>query len=144
MTLYKQLQSPENFALYQAGIPAGSNTDKNYPDPLVTLGIGLTAYDLNDCATVRDNLGPLIHDEKLGEDNDQYWEATYKLLDCLHTLAKSGDAATSDDQVAKSLKLLYLIWRTGTGGPKYYDKFETLRKLVLPDWTPPATAPAAQ
>ncbi|HEX4056556.1 MAG TPA: hypothetical protein VHX86_20020 [Tepidisphaeraceae bacterium] len=135
LDLYKQLQSPENIALYQASLDP--DADKNYPDPLVTLGIGLIAYDQGDCHTVKATLGQLIQDEKLGENNDQYWEAAYKLLDCMHTLAKSGDPNTTDAQVGQSLKVLFLIWRDETGGPKYHEKFETLRKEVVPNWTPP-------
>jgi len=138
LELYKGLESPENFALYQASLAPGE--DKDYPDPLVTLGIGLIAYDQGDCHTVKATLGRLIQDEKLGENNDQYWEAAYKLLECMHMLAKSGDPGTSDADVGKSLKVLYLIWRDGTGGAKYHDKFEELRKEVLPNWVSPASA----
>jgi hypothetical protein len=136
MDLYKQLQSSQNVALYQQSLDPGA--DKNYPDPLVTLGIGLIAYDQGDCHTVVNTLGRLIQDEKLGENNDQYWEAAYKLLDCMHSLAKAGDPKITDAQVAQSLKVLYLIWRDETGGAKYHEKFEALRKEVLPNWTPPA------
>ncbi len=139
MQLYRQLQSPENFTLYQATIDPGSSADRNYPDPLVTLGIGLIAYEQGDCKAVKESLGPLVRDEKLGENNDQVWEATYKLLDCMHTLAKSGDPDTTDAQVQQSLKLLYLIWRDQTGGKKWHNPFESLRQKVMPDWTlPPA------
>jgi hypothetical protein len=137
MELYKQLQSPANVALYKAGLDAGA--DKDYPDPLVTLGIGLIAYDQGDCHMVKATLGRLIQDEKLGENNDQYWEAAYKLLDCMHTLAKGKDPGTSDADVAKSLKVLYLIWRDQTGGAKYHEKFEELRKEVLPGWVVPGS-----
>jgi hypothetical protein len=114
MDLYKRLQSPENVAMYQASLESGA--DKDYPDPLVTLGIGLIAYEQGDCATVKATLGRLIQDEKLGQDNDQYWEAAYKLLDCMNTLANRGDPGTSKADVQKSLKVLYLIWRDETGG----------------------------
>ena len=122
--------------MYQSGLEAGA--DKDYPDPLVTLGIGLIAYEQGDCATVKDTLGRLIQDQKLGEDNDQYWEAAYKLLDCMHNLARQGDKGTTDAQVQQSLKVLYLIWREETGGAKYHDQFEALRKEVLPGWSLPA------
>jgi len=138
LALYKDLQSLANVALYQAGLDPSA--DKDYPDPLVSLGIGLIAYDLGDCHTVKSTLGRLIQDEKLGEDNDEYWEATYKLLDCMHTLAAGGDKETTDAQVRQSLKIVYLIWRDGTGGRKWHDKFEQLRKTVMPDWTPPPSA----
>jgi hypothetical protein len=137
MELYKQLQSPANVALYKAGLDAGA--DKDYPDPLVTLGMGLIAYDQGDCHAVKGTLGRLIQDEKLGENNDQYWEAAYKLLDCMHTLAKAKDPGTSNADVAKSLKVLYLIWRDQTGGAKYHEKFEELRKEVLPGWVVPGS-----
>jgi hypothetical protein len=137
LDLYKQLQSPENVAMYQSGLETGA--EKEYPDPLVTLGIGLIAYQQGDCATVKNTLGRLIQDEKLGENNDQYWEAAYKLLDCMHKLAKQGTAGTTDADVQKSLKVLYLIWRDETGGTKYHEKFEALRKEVLGDWQPAAS-----
>jgi hypothetical protein len=135
LDLYKQLQSPQNVAMYQSSLSAGA--DKDYPDPAVTLGIGLIAYEQGDCKTVKATLGRLIQDEKLGENNDQYWEAAYKLLDCMHKLAQQKDPETTDAQVAQSLKVLYLIWRDQTGGSKYHDKFEILRKEVLGDWQVP-------
>jgi hypothetical protein len=137
LRLYRGLQSPENVALYQATFDANSQIDKAYPDPLVSLGIGLIAYDLGDCQTVKATLGPLIQDEKLGENNDQCWEATYKLLDCMHTLAQKSDPNTTDAQVQQSLKILYLIWRDGTGGAKWHEQFESLRRQLLPNWSPP-------
>ncbi|MGD1276723.1 MAG: hypothetical protein ABR964_05815 [Tepidisphaeraceae bacterium] len=143
MQMYRELQSPQNVALYRAGIDPASGIDKNQPDPLVTLGIGLTAYELGDCKTVLATLGPLVQDRKLGEDNAQYWEATYKLLDCMHKLAQAGDPSVSEANVARSLKVLYLIWRDGTGGPKWHEQFDQLRKAVIPDWTvPSATHPS--
>jgi len=135
LDLYKQLQSPENVALYQASLEPGA--DKDYPDPAVTLGIGLIAYEQGDCKTVRDTLGRLIQDEKLGQDNDQYWEAAYKLMDCMNNLAKQGDPDTTTAQVQQAMKVLYLIWRDETGGAKYHGKFEALRKEVLPGWAVP-------
>lgn len=144
MQLYRDLQSPDNFALYQASLDPVEGIDRNYPDPLVTLGVGLTAYDLGDCQTVKQTLGTLIHDQKLGDDNDQYWEASYKLISCMHTLAKSGDPNTTDAQVEQSLKILYLIWHGGTGGPKWHGKFEQLRQEILPDWTVPSAGDGSQ
>jgi hypothetical protein len=137
MTLYRNLQSPDNFALYQASLDPADQADKNDPDPLITLGIGYTAYDLGDYHTAKEMLAPLIHDQKLGEDNDQCWEATYKLLDAMYNLAQTGDPDTTMPQVEQSLKILYLIWRDGTGGPKWHDKFEQLRKEIMPTWNPP-------
>ncbi len=139
LALYQDLQSTQGVAMYRAGLDGGAAANPDATDPLVTLGIGLTAWDLGDCQTVKQTLGELIQDQKLGEDNEQYWEATYKLLDCMNELAKSGDPQTPITQVQQSLKVLYLIWRDGTGGPKWHAKFESLRKEVLPDWSAPAT-----
>jgi hypothetical protein len=58
----------------------------------------------------------------------------------MHTLAASGDKDTTEADVQKSLKIVYLIWRDGTGGKKWHDKFEQLRKAVIPDWSPPPSA----
>jgi hypothetical protein len=58
----------------------------------------------------------------------------------MHTLAVAGDKQTTDAQVRQSLKIVYLIWRDGTGGRKWHDKFEQLRKTVMPDWAPPPSA----
>jgi hypothetical protein len=139
LELYRDLETPANAALYHASGEPGSTGDADAGDPLVTLGIGLTAWDLGDCQTVKQTLGELIQDQKLGEDNDQYWETTYKLLDCMNKLAESGDPQTPISQVQQSLKVLYLVWRDGTGGPKWHAKFEALRLQVLPDWTVPTT-----
>jgi hypothetical protein len=58
----------------------------------------------------------------------------------MQKLAKSGDPNTTETQVQQSLKVLYLIWRDETGGAKYHEKFEALRKEVLGNWTPPTAA----
>jgi hypothetical protein len=57
----------------------------------------------------------------------------------MHTLAKAGDPGTKEADVGKSLKILYLIWRDETGGAKYHEKFEELRKEVLPGWVVPGS-----
>jgi hypothetical protein len=138
---FKTLQSPENLSLYQATLPPDNVADKE-ADPLVKLYIGFIAYDLGDSKTAVSNLGDLVRNEKLGENNDNYWQATYELLDSMHALAKAGDPSITDAQVQQSLKLLYLVWRDGTGGKKWHDKFEALRKEVMPDWVMPATKPS--
>jgi hypothetical protein len=57
----------------------------------------------------------------------------------MHTLAQAKDPGTSAADVAKSLKVLYLIWRDQTGGAKYHQKFEELRNEVLPGWVVPGS-----
>jgi hypothetical protein len=58
----------------------------------------------------------------------------------MQKLAKQGDPNTAESQVQQSLKVLYLIWRDETGGAKYREKFEALRKEALPNWVVPGDA----
>src|SRR6185503_10751408 len=102
-----------------------------------SLGIGLIAYDLGDYAEAQQRLGRLLTDRKLGTptitiddngqpktiDNDQYWEATLKLMLSNVTLA---NAAPSDPQGAETkqrtqnyLKEVYIRWGAGVGGKKW-------------------------
>src|SRR5262249_31974387 len=96
LKLYQSLESPESAALYQATLNPGSSEAKAHePDPAVSLGIGLIAYDLGDYAEAQKRLGALLTARKLGTptitveqnggesktiENDQYWEATLRLM----------------------------------------------------------------
>ena len=140
--------------------PADSQGQADAPpeyDPAVMLGLGRTAFDLGDWKEARDRFSRLISEKKLGPpvrtsivngqpvemDNDQYWEATYKLL-------KSNFNINNAPDVEKSkiyLKSLYVRNGAAIGGKKWHPDFEQLRSDVIPDFDlnnlAPATAPVA-
>jgi hypothetical protein len=150
MKRYQDLESPQNVAAYQATIPADGRIDPNYPDPQVTLGIGLVAYELGDWKEAQVRLGQLINDKKLGEgeitqtdpstgaektiDNDQYWEALYKLMRADVNLAKAGDPDTKLQPVQQFLESQYILWQDKVGGTKWHEAFEQLRQEIIPDF----------
>jgi hypothetical protein len=163
LALYKQLESPESTALYQATLDANS-PDRNSPDPAVSLGIGLIAYDLNDFAEAQKRLGQLLTDRKLGTptnpveengqtrivENDQYWEATLKLMRSNLALAAAnpGDAnaQAARTETTNYLKQLFIRWGKSVGGPKWSPQFEQMRKEQIPDFDADAfstTGPAS-
>jgi hypothetical protein len=125
-------------------------------DPAVMLGLARTEFDLGDWKEARDRFSRLISEKKLGPplrltmqngqevqtDNDQYWEANYKLLRANFNLNEPADV----DKSKMYLKSLYVRNGADTGGKKWHADFETLRAEVIPDFDPnnitPATAPA--
>ena len=156
LKLYRQLEAPENAELYRATLDANS-PERNYPDPAVLLGIGLIAYDLGDYAEAQKRLGTLLTDRKLGtptiaveengqtkiNQNDQYWEATLKLMQSNIALAQSGDAsaAAAKTETINYLKQLYIRWGREVGGKRWAPEFEKLRVELIPDYNPDAALP---
>jgi hypothetical protein len=146
LALYRQLESPQNVALYRSSIDEKTGADPNAPDPQVQLGIGLISYDLGDFADAQRRLGQLLVDRKLGSpttvveengiertiENEQYWEATLKLL--RSNLELSKDNPSLRDQSARHLKELYIRWGAQVGGKKWHDQFEQLRRELLPEF----------
>src|SRR5206468_1164086 len=113
LKLYRDLESPASLELYRATLDANS-PERNYPDPAVSLGIGLISFDLGDYAEAQKRLGQLLTDRKLGTptlaveengqtkivENDQYWEATLRLMRSNVLLA----AANPSDEKAAAAK----------------------------------------
>jgi len=158
LDLYKNLESPQSAELYRATLDPNS-PDAKYPDPAVTLGIGLIAYDLGDVAESQRRLGRLLTDRKLGTptiatldesgetkivENDQYWEATLKLMRSNLALAAAnpGDATAqaAKDETINYLKQLYIRWGRQLGGPRWSPEFEKLRAELIPQFNPDDTA----
>jgi hypothetical protein len=163
MDAYKRLEQPQNVALFKATLDpakvASGAINPSDPDPNVQLGIGLTDFELKDYKGAAQLLGNLLNLGKLGGptllitdphgeektvDNDTYWEATYKLY-----ASNVADARGADDPVLAPTKqgLKNLLIRGGIPG-KWDDKFEALRKQIIPEFdvaslTSPASQPAA-
>ena len=154
LELYRKLESPESLELYRATLEPNS-PERNYPDPAVTLGIGLIAYDLGDFAEAQRRLGRLLTDRKLGTptvaqqdesgqtkivENDQYWEATLKLMRSNLALAAANPndatAAAAKTETVSYLKQLYVRWGRDVGGKRWSPEFEKLRAEVIPDFDP--------
>jgi hypothetical protein len=154
LDLYRKLESPESVELYRATLEA-SSPERNYPDPAVTLGIGLIAYDLGDFTEAQRRLGRLLTDRKLGTptvaqadesgqtkivENDQYWEATLKLMRSNLALAAANpNDATAQAAKAETisyLKQLYVRWGRDVGGKRWSPEFEKLRAEMIPDFDP--------
>jgi hypothetical protein len=160
MKLYKQLETPESVELYRATLEPNS-PERNYPDPAVSLGIGLVAYDMGDYAEAQKRLGTLLTDRKLGTptmeveengqtrtiENDQYWEATLKLMQSNIALANNagGDATAQagKQETINYLKQLYIRFGRDVGGKKWAPEFEKLRQQLIPDYNPDTALPAA-
>jgi hypothetical protein len=166
LELYRQLESPESAALYQATLAPKDQTNPPQSDPAVSLGIGLIAYDLGDYPEAQRRLGQLLTDRKLGPptiavaddsgqthlvDNDSYWEATLKLLRSNVFLSAGNDAPAEQtrQRTQNYLKELYIRWGAGVGGKKWHAEFEKLRAQLIPDFksedftVAPTTQPAA-
>jgi hypothetical protein len=167
--VYNDLLSDQNHALYvatldQQKIQAGE-IDPTLPDPRVQVGLAFADFELKDYVDAQQLLGDLIGNHRLGnptvevtdkesnettlKDNDLYWEATAKLMECNIQLAKSDrpDASQIMAGCQKGLKQ-YLI--RGGIPERWQPQFEAMRKDILPNFVPPnsntvaaATQPAA-
>jgi hypothetical protein len=160
MAAFRKLQSPEMVALYKREIAGNPKIDPDFPHPNVLLGVGLAAFELKDYRTAQENLGMLLVPRKLGGaklqkvdektnetyyvDNENYWEAWYKLLKSnveVYKLNKDDPAAQAGYENAKTgLKRLYI--QGDVGGQKWNDEFEELRKEIIPDFDPKAVTPS--
>lgn len=153
LELYTALQSPENVQLYKQTIDPKSGEDPDYPDPQVSLGIGLIQYELGNYAEAQQTLGQLLTDRKLGSafvtsqaedgsiqtaENDRYWEATLKLLKSNMALAQRDEA--QNELITESenyLKRLYIRWGDQVGGQKWGNAFAALREELMPEFEIP-------
>src|SRR5205085_1208761 len=79
-------------------------------------------------------------------ENDQYWEATLKLMRSNIALAKSGDATAeaAKNETINYLKQLYIRYGRDVGGKKWSPEFEKLRQELIPDYNPDTALPATQ
>lgn len=151
---FEALRSPEALQEYQATIK-GTDVDPRQPDPVVSFGLAQVAYDLGDYRTAQPLLTRLIQDRKLGPpkiyrgegeqrelvDNDQYWEALYKLYRANLEVAK-GDAAYANlaTETKRAMAQLYIVQGAAVGGEKWGPEFDKLRQeLQIPA---PGQAPA--
>jgi hypothetical protein len=171
LAAFQKLCSPEMVELYRKEAAGNPRVDPNYPHPNVLLGLGLTAFELGDFKLAQENLGKLVVDRKLGSaklemvdektgesryvDNENYWEAWYKLLKSNAELYKKNqddpDARAAYESAQSGLKRLYV--QGDVGGQKWKAAFDALRKEIIPEFDPSklvapvagsATAPATQ
>jgi hypothetical protein len=162
LAAFQKLRSPEMVELYRREAAGNPKVDPDYPHPNVLLGIGFAAFELGDYKAAQENLGRLVVDRKLGSaklekvdektgetryvDNENYWEAWYKLLRSnveLYKKNKDDPAAQAAFESAKTgLKRLYIPG--DVGGQKWKAAFDALRGEIIPDFDPKALAPASQ
>lgn len=150
--LYRQLDSPPSVELYRATLDPKSTERES--DPAVALGVGLISYDLGDFAEAQQRLGHLLTNRKLGTpsstieedgqmktvENDQYWEATIRLMRSNVALANANPqdarAQAAKQETINYLKQLYIRYGRDVGGRKWAGEFEKLRKEVAADFNP--------
>jgi hypothetical protein len=114
-------------------------------DPVVQLGLANVAYDLGDYRTAQPIYTRLIADRKLGGpkrynadnelvDNDQYWEAMYKLFKSNIEVAKADPQfANLAQETRQRLGQLYIMQGESVGGQRWGEEFQAMRKELLPD-----------
>jgi hypothetical protein len=149
MAAYKKLLEPENAVFFKATLDkdriAKGEIDANMQDPAVRLGIALTDFELKNYKEAATTLGDLLNTGKLGgatllvidansgdskvTDNETYWEATYKLY-----ASNIGAAGTDEAQLAGTKQGLKNLLVRGGIPAKWQDKFEDLRKQVIPEF----------
>jgi hypothetical protein len=153
LRLYRELESPAAVELYKATLDP-KVSDVTYPDPAVSLGIGLISYRLGDYGEAQQRLGRLLTDRKLGTptiaveeagttklvENDQYWEATLALMRSNVALAAANPAdataAAAKQETTNYLKQLYVRYGRDVGGMKWSPEFEKLRQELAPELNP--------
>lgn len=127
-------------------------------DQGIALNIALVQWDLGDYAAAQPVLASFLSQGRLGKpkvvvsdpsgdrlvDNNQYWDAMYRLLAANVALAPTrADGGRLMDDTRLKLKQLYIQWGR-PGGTRWAPKFDELRRQILPDWTPPALGGAAE
>jgi hypothetical protein len=142
---YLALESADNLALYRASMDSKSPAaaDPDLYDPQVTFGIASVNYELGDFEQASARFSKLLTQRRLGDamitvsengqektiDNDQYWEAILRLIQCNlklgHGMAESKDF----------LNRQYIIWGSHVGGKKWKAEYEAIRKQLLPEIT---------
>lgn len=123
-------------------------------DKGIQLNIALVKYDLGDYAGAQPVLVKFLAEGWLGKpkvavsgpegermiDNNQYWDAMYRLLRCNVALANAQAAGYEPGKLMEETKLklkqLYIQWGT-PGGARWGEKFEVLRKEIMPEWEAP-------
>jgi tetratricopeptide (TPR) repeat protein len=123
-------------------------------DKGIELNIALVNYDLGKYAEAQPVLVRYLTEGWLGKprvavsgpegermvDNNQYWDAMYRLLRCNVALANAGaagyDAAKLMEETKLKLKQLYIQWGT-PGGARWGEKFDVLRKEIMAEWEAP-------
>ena len=158
MEAYKRLQEPQNVALYKGTLDpkriASGDIDPNHPDPNVQLGVALTDYELKDYKDASTMLGDLLNNGKLGgptiavqdasgndqkiTENDLYWDATYKLYRSNVALA----ANVSDASLNGTKQGLKNLLIRGGIPAKWQDRFDDLRKDIIPEFNLASLTPA--
>ncbi len=166
---FKSLESPANHKLYMQANQGKPNFDPRVADPAVRQGIGLVGFALGDYKTSQEYLGRLLNEKRLGTpkslierdgewvevDNDQYWEAQYKLMKSNAELYKADPQNAQNqeamDATKRGLKRLLIQWGPKQiGGAKWNEKFASLQREIIPTFDPnniipdpeAATAPA--
>jgi hypothetical protein len=151
MSKYLALRTPAAVTEYHETIQ-GTPVDADYPDPAVTMGMASVEFELGHFKQAQEMFGKLLTDRKLGtagsyadeqfQENDLYWEATYKLLQSNFELGKSGDAAGLEESKSY-LKRLYIQWGKDVGGKKWHSEFEALRAQFTPDFRTDEAVPSS-
>ena len=162
LSAFQKLRSPEMVDLYRREAAGNPKIDPAYPHPNVLLGLGLAAFELGDFKLSQESLGKLVVDRKLGSaklekvdektnesryvDNENYWEAWYKLLRSNVELYKKNkadaDAVAAYESAKSGLKRLYV--QGDVGGQKWKAAFDALRAEIIPEFDPSKlTAPVA-
>jgi hypothetical protein len=143
---FTALQSAENLALYKASLDPKSAADPELYDPQVVFGLARVQFDIGDWLVARDNFSRLIVQRKLGTattpiqedgqvrytDNDAYWEAVLRLIQCNLKLGSGVEESKS------FLKEQYITWGERVGGKKCKPQFDELRRQLIPEFSPPA------
>ncbi|HTW95952.1 MAG TPA: hypothetical protein VMD30_14210, partial [Tepidisphaeraceae bacterium] len=155
LAVYKNLQSPANFKLYQASLPPDIPPDaRGYPDPSVMFGIGEISFDLGDWKTVHDVMGRLLADARLGDgtklvelpdgqsqlvDNDQFWEGQYDFIQATYEWSKDPTSGVDPQTPVAMLRQLLAGWGDRIGGKQWHSKFADLAAELKVPMPPPSS-----
>ena len=127
------------------------STDVQYGDVSVLFGKAQVLFDLGDYPQAAQRFGRLLEDRKLGaawiagekggqpanQENPQYWEAMYKLYRSNLQLTHDPAVPNSEQlrgETAKGLRRFYIREGGAVGGTKWRERFEALRKELIPDF----------
>jgi hypothetical protein len=153
---FNALDTPQGFEQFKATrTPEQLAREQPHYDPAVRLGLARTEFDMGQYQQSRAAFLDLLNDRQIGAavkyatvkdatgatqqlaiDNNDYWEAVYKLIVSVEKLNDPADL----EKVKNYLRRQYVQWGPHVGGTKWKQQFQELHDQLIPDM--PTTIPA--
>ena len=138
----KELQSPENYKKFVAGLPKAYQATPPAYDRQVLIGLGRVEYALGNYQEAYGAFGKLLQDKTIGgatlestndagirvtKDNPDYWESNLRFIQSNVALKQNVDG------MKNYLKGLYAVWGSDIGGQRWGTEYKKLHDALIPE-----------